>query len=93
MLQYMMGEKEQCFWLKLDLKSGEVLELRVPHQDVQTEDVGQWVRWKPVPILAQEGPPLAPLTEVPMEIEESGAAPAQEDGAAVDDDAMAEYAT
>ena len=45
------------------------------------EDVGQWVRWGPKALLAQEGLPLAPLTEAPMEIKENGTTPAQEDGA------------
>ena len=54
------------------------------------EDVGQWVRWVPKPILAQEGPPLASLMKVPMEVKENGAMLAQKDVAAVEDDAVAE---
>ena len=49
------------------------------------EDVGQQVRWGPEPILAQEGPPLVPLTEA-LE-EDSGTTLAQEDGTMVEDDA------
>ena len=51
------------------------------------EDVGQQVRWGPEPILAQEGPPLVPLTEVLMEVEEWCHTGAQEDGTMVEDDA------
>ena len=40
------------------------------------EDVGQQVIWGPELILAQEGPPLASLTEELMEIEGNGATPA-----------------
>ena len=45
------------------------------------EDVGQRVRWKPAPILAQEGPALSPFMGVPMEVEEESATLAQVDGA------------
>ena len=45
------------------------------------------MRWEPEPILAQEGPPLAPSTEVPEE--ESGATPAQKEGTTAEDDAAA----
>ena len=38
------------------------------------------MRWEPEPILAQEGSPLAPLGEEPMEVED-GATLVQEDGA------------
>ena len=41
-------------------------------------------------ILAQEGLLLVPFMEVPVEVEENGATLAQEDGATVEDDAMAE---
>ena len=43
--------------------------------------MGQWVRWVPEPILVQEGPPLEPIWEAPMEVED-GAMLAQEDSAA-----------
>ena len=45
--------------------------------------MGQWVRWGPEPILTQEGPPLAPLGEMQMEVED-GTAPGPEDGAVVE---------
>ena len=51
------------------------------------EDVGQRVMWGPEPILAWEGPQLAPLKEALEEA--SGATPVQEDGATVEDDAAA----
>ena len=53
------------------------------------EDMGQWVRWGPGQILTQEGPPLAPLTEVLMEAE-NVATQVQKDGATAEDDAIAE---
>ena len=52
--------------------------------------MGQRVRWGLELLLAQEGPPLPPLTEAPIEIEENGATLAQEDGAMVEDDAIAD---
>ena len=54
------------------------------------EDIDQQARWEPGPILAQEGPPLAPLSEAPIEIEEISAMPVQGDGTVVEDDAAAE---
>ena len=49
--------------LKQDLESGKVLELVLQPLDFQMEGEGQQVTWGPEPILAQEGPPLAPLME------------------------------
>ena len=49
------------------------------------EDVDQWVRLESEPIQAQEGPPLVPLGEAPMEVED-GAMLAQEDGAVVEEE-------
>ena len=86
----MTGEKEQCFWLRQDLKSREVLEYRVLPPDVWIEDMGLWVRWGPALILVQEGLPLAPLKEVVAEVEENGATPVQEDSAIAEDDAGVE---
>ena len=57
-----------------------MLEQGIPPTDVWMEDVGKWVRWGPESILAQAGPPLEPMGEVLMEVEEA-AMPAQEDGA------------
>ena len=51
--------------------------------------MGQRVRWGPEPILAQKGPPLPPLMEVLM-VEKNGAMLVQENGAAAEDDSMAE---
>ena len=42
-----------------------MLELGVLPLDIQMEEVGQQVTWGPEQVLVQEGPPLAPLTEVP----------------------------
>ena len=65
MPQQMMNEEEKRFWLGQDLVSGEVLELGVPPEDVQMEEVGKWVMWGLAIKPALEGSPLAPLTEVP----------------------------
>ena len=56
MLQTMMAKEEEAFWLKLDLKMGEELELGVPPPNVGIEDMGWWVRWGPEPMLVQKGP-------------------------------------
>ena len=47
--------------------------------------MGQWVRWEPELLLAQEVPPLVPSMEAPI-VEESGATLVQEDGAKAEDD-------
>ena len=60
-----MTDKEEHFWLGQDLEPSEVLELGVLPPDVQMEEVGQWVSWGLELVLAQEGPRLAPLMEVP----------------------------
>ena len=52
-----------------DLETGEVLEQGVPLRDTWLEDMDQWVRWTPEPILVQESSPLEPIREVPMEVE------------------------
>ena len=87
MLLRMMDKEEECFWLRQDLESGKVLELDVPPEDIQMEEMGEQVMRGPAIEPAPEGQPLAPLTEALYE--ESGAALAQEDGAAVDDEAAA----
>ena len=53
--------------------------------------MGQWVRWRPEPILVQKGPPLALFGEALMEVED-GSASAQEVGAVLEEEnsAMAE---
>ena len=61
----MMVEEEKRFWLRQDLASSEALELGVPPKDVQMEEVGEQVMWGPAIELVPEGPPLAPLGEVP----------------------------
>ena len=43
----MMIEEEKCFWCGQDLVSSEVLELGVLPEDVQMEEVGEWVTWGP----------------------------------------------
>ena len=75
----MLGEKEERFWLRQDLESSKALELGVQPEDIQMEEVGEWVEWGPAIEPAPEGPPLAPLMEAPNE--ESGATLAQKDGA------------
>ena len=81
----MMGEEEQDFWLWQDPKFVELLEQRVPALDVWIEDVGQWVRWGPDPILEQEGPPLDPIREELMEVKD-GATLVQKDGAMMEEE-------
>ena len=49
-----------------------------------------WLRWGPEPILVQEGPPWALLTEAPMEVEGISATLVQEDSASVENDVTAE---
>ena len=58
-----MVEEEKRFWLGQDLVSGKALELGVPPEDIQMEEVGEQVTWGPVIEPALEGPPLAPLGE------------------------------
>ena len=43
MPQRMVDEEEEHFWLGQDLESGEVLELVIPPEDVQMEEVGKRV--------------------------------------------------
>ena len=86
MPQRMLGKKEECFWLGQDLESGKVLELGVLPEDVQMEEVGERVTWRPALEPPLEGQPLAPSTEALNK--ESGSAPVQEDGATVDDNAV-----
>ena len=90
MLRQMMVKEEKCFWHRQDLASSKALELGVPPEDVQMEEVGEWVTWGPVIEPAPEGPPLAPLGEAPSE--ETGTTVKQEGGAMVDDDAVEETA-
>ena len=45
--------------------------------------MSQRVKYRPVPVLGQESPPLAPFKEEPMEVEADGAMLAQDDGAVV----------
>ena len=87
----MTVKEEKHFWLGQDLASSKALELGVPPEDVQIEEVGERVMWGPAIEPASEGPPLAPLVEAPYE--ETGAAPVQEGGATVDDDAAEETAS
>ena len=83
----MMDEEEKRFWLWQDLESGKALELGIPPKDIQMEEVGKRVMWGPAIELVPEGPPLAPLMEALNE--KSGTMPVQEDGAMVDDNAIA----
>ena len=87
MPQWMMDEADEHFWLGQDLESSRALEYGVPTPNVQMEEVGQQVMWRPAMNLVPEGPPLVPLMEVPNE--ESGATQVQEDCTMVDDAAMA----
>ena len=52
--------------------------------------MGQWVMWGPESILVQKVPPLVPLMEVLIEVEENGTMLAQEDGIMAKDNAMVE---
>ena len=88
MLQKMMEEQEGAFWRGLDLETGEELELGVPLPVVQLEEVGWWVWWGPAAEPAAEGPPLSHLGPGLMEVD--GTKQAQEDGAMVENDAIAE---
>ena len=65
MLQQMMVKEEKRFWHRQDLASGKALELGVLPRDVQMEEVGKRVMWGHAIEPALEGPPLAPLGEVP----------------------------
>ena len=65
MLQCIMGEEEECFWLGQDLESSKVLELGIPPKDIQMEEVGERVAWGPAIEPVLECPPLMPLIEVP----------------------------
>ena len=65
MPRQMTFEEEKRFWYGQDLVSGKALELDVPPKDVQMEEVGEQVTWGPAIEPAPEGPPLAPLGEVP----------------------------
>ena len=49
------------------------------------EDVGHRLRWVQESIVAHKGPPLLPLGEVLMEVED-GTVPAQEDSATVEEE-------
>ena len=82
MPQRVTAEEEEAFWHGLDLKAGEELEQGVPPPDIWIKDMGCWVWWGPVLVLEQEGPPLPPLGEEPMEVED-GAEQVQEDDAVV----------
>ena len=52
------------------------------------KDIGQRVRWGPEPILVKEGPPLVPLGEAPLEVED-GTAPGLEDSATIEEESSA----
>ena len=62
----MMVEEEKHFWHSQDLASGKALELGVPPEDIQMEEVGKRVTWGPAIEPVPEGPPLVPLGEVPV---------------------------
>ena len=57
MLQQIMGEEEESFWLGQDLESGKALELGVPPKDIQMVEVGEQVTWGPAIELVPEGLP------------------------------------
>ena len=65
MPQQFMGKEEECFWLGQNLECGKALELGIPPEDVQMEEVGKRVMWGLAIELVLEGLPLAPLIEVP----------------------------
>ena len=72
------------FWLGQDNKSGEALELGALSQDVLMKDMGQWLKSGVALLLTQEGPSLLPFGEMKLELEDAGAALAQEDSAIVE---------
>ena len=80
MPQRMAAKEEEAFWLGLHLETGEELEQGVTPSDVRIEYMGRWVQWGPEPVLVAEGPPLPPLEEEPMEVE-NGTKQAREDDA------------
>ena len=65
MPRQIMVEEEERFWHGQDLASSEALELGIPPEDIQMEEVGERVMWGPAIEPAPEGPPLAPLGEAP----------------------------
>ena len=64
MPQRMLCKEEKCFWLEQDVESGKVLELGIPPEDIQIEEVGKQVMLGLAIELVPDGPPLAPLMEV-----------------------------
>ena len=65
-----------------------MLELGVPPEDIQMEEVGEQVMWGPDDRAGTRRPALGTLNGGALN-EESGATLVQEDGAIADDDAMA----
>ena len=65
MPRQMMVKEDKRFWLGQHLASGKALEFGIPPKDIQMEEVGEWVTRGPAIEPAPEGPPLAPLGEVP----------------------------
>ena len=65
MPQWMIDKEEGHFWLRQDLESSKALDLGVLPPDIQMEELGQWVKWGPEPVVVQDSPPLAPLMEEP----------------------------
>ena len=86
MLQKMMKEEEEAFWHRLDVETGQELDLSPLPPNVQLEEAGWQVLWGLELELVQEGPPLSPLVLGPMEVD--GAKQAPEDGAMSEEDAV-----
>ena len=61
MPKQMTVEEEERFWHGQDLASIKALELGIPPEDVQMEEVSERVMWGPAIEPAPERLPLAPL--------------------------------
>ena len=69
MPQRRTAKQEEEFLYRLHIEMGEQLELGVLPPNIRIEDVSWQVRWGLELVLVQEGPPLLPLGEEPMEAE------------------------
>ena len=78
--QQMTGIEENCCQLRQDIELGEILEQKAPPPDILMEDAGQWVRLGPALPVEQEGPPLLYFRWQVVQVEDSGATAAHEDG-------------
>ena len=75
MLWRLSQPEEENFWKGQDVVMGEDLELGYPPPRIQLEEAGWQIPWMPVVELAEEGSPLAPLGQGPMEVDGAELAP------------------